>query len=163
MAITTVGKNRVYASINDLPQNQTLVDGDRILIQTDDGTALVDYQNIKIELAHTTFETQFSNMVNFTAQVTSFMEQMEEQFSTIQEDTNQVKVTVNELAEKMECVKLMLKFIMGSVDNATKNDITNEVESTLTGQGLIMYNECIEAMEKAGVSDYQFNMYNLRA
>jgi hypothetical protein len=40
-----------------------LVNGDRILIQTDDGTALIDYANVKIDLAHTTFETQVTNLI----------------------------------------------------------------------------------------------------
>jgi hypothetical protein len=60
MSYTSVGRNKVYASIEDLPENQKLVDGDRILIQTEDGTALIDYSNIKIDLEHTTFGTQVS-------------------------------------------------------------------------------------------------------
>jgi hypothetical protein len=48
MAITNVGKNRVYASIKDLPENQKIVDGDRIIIDTEEGTCLVDYSNLKI-------------------------------------------------------------------------------------------------------------------
>lgn len=76
MAITSVGKNRAYASIEDLPENQTLVDGDRILIQTDDGTALVDFANVKIDLKHTTFETQLTSVIEFTNTVTNFIEQI---------------------------------------------------------------------------------------
>mgnify|MGYP003306090885 CR=1 FL=1 len=57
MSYTSVGKNKVYASINDLPENQKLVNGDRIIIQTEDGTALVDYENIKLDLNHVTFGT----------------------------------------------------------------------------------------------------------
>lgn len=57
MSYTSIGKNKVYASINDLPENQKLVNGDRIIIQTEDGTALVDYENIKLDLNHVTFGT----------------------------------------------------------------------------------------------------------
>jgi hypothetical protein len=60
MSYTSVGRKKVYASIEDLPENQKLVDGDRILIQTEDGTALVDYSNVKIDLNHCTFGTQVS-------------------------------------------------------------------------------------------------------
>lgn len=69
MSYTAVGRNKVYASIEDLPENQKLVDGDRILIQTDDGTALVDYANVKIDLNHTTFSTQITNLIEFTSTV----------------------------------------------------------------------------------------------
>lgn len=57
MSYTSVGRNKVYASIEDLPENQKLVNGDRIIIQSSDGTALVDYENIRIDLEHTTFST----------------------------------------------------------------------------------------------------------
>jgi hypothetical protein len=32
MSYTKIGRNKVYASIEDLPENLKLVDGDRILI-----------------------------------------------------------------------------------------------------------------------------------
>ena len=57
MSYTNIGKKKVYASINDLPENQKLVNGDRIIIQTEDGTALVDYENIKLDLNHVPFGT----------------------------------------------------------------------------------------------------------
>lgn len=76
MAITNVGKNRVYASIKDLPENQSIVDGDRIIIDTEEGTCLIDYANLKIDLAHTTFGNQFSEMVNYTSVVNAFVTQM---------------------------------------------------------------------------------------
>lgn len=94
MAVTSVGKNRTYASIEDLPENQTLVDGDRILVQTDDGTALVDFANLKIDLAHTTFETQISSMVEFTSTATTFIEQIEADFASIQEETSSMKTSI---------------------------------------------------------------------
>lgn len=83
MSYTAVGKNKVYASIEDLPENQKLVNGDRILIQTDDGTALVDYENIKIDLNHVTFGTQISQLVQFTATVEEFVEQIQNDFEAI--------------------------------------------------------------------------------
>lgn len=163
MAITSVGKNRVYASIQDLPENQSLVDGDRILIQTDDGTALVDYANIKIDIAHTTFETQFTNMVSFTSTVTAFIEQMESQFLSMQEETTQIKNSITALQEKMDCVKLMLMFMMGSVDGTNDTEIRKYVNSQLTGQGLQMYDDCIVAMDNklGGQGSYSFNTFNL--
>ena len=73
MAITNVGKNRVYASIKDLPENQKIVDGDRIIIDTEEGTCLVDYSNFKIDLSHTTFGEEFSQMFSYTSTVTAFI------------------------------------------------------------------------------------------
>lgn len=158
MAITSVGKNRTYASINDLPQNQTLVDGDRILIQTDDGTALVDYSNLKIDLKHTTFETQITKIIEFTTTATSFIEQIESDFAAIQEQTTTMKNSITELEDKMECVKLMLKFIMGSASSYNSDYIQTIAQNTLSGTGLSMYQECIDSVT---ATQFSFGSHNL--
>ena len=158
MAVTSVGKNKTYASIEDLPENQTLVDGDRILVQTDDGTALVDFANIKIDLAHTTFETQVTSMVEFASTATSFIEQIETDFAAIQDETNSIKATLTELVDKMEAVKLMLKFIMGSAASYSSPYIETLAKNTLSGTGYTMYTQCIEAVT---IADFDFGTYNL--
>jgi hypothetical protein len=139
MSYTAVGKNKVYASIEDLPENQKLVNGDRILIQTDDGTALVDYENIKIDLNHVTFGTQISQLVEFTATVEQFVQQIQTDFDAIQEETANMKISISELQDKMECCKLLFQHIMGSVAGESSKFIESQVQSTLKGTGLEMY------------------------
>lgn len=73
MSYTAIGRKKVYASIEDLPENQKLVNGDRLLLQTEDGTALIDYENVKIDLQHTTFGDQFRNLVELSSTVESFV------------------------------------------------------------------------------------------
>ena len=87
MSYTTVGKNKVYTSIEDLPENQKMVNGDRILVQTEDGTALVDFANVKIDLAHVTFGTQVTKLIEFTSSVEQYIEKMDVEFSEIKEET----------------------------------------------------------------------------
>ena len=158
MAITNVGKNRVYASIKDLPENQKIVDGDRIIIDTDEGTALIDYSNLKIDLDHTTFGQQFSDMVSYTSTVTAFVTQMETDFTTLQDETASLKTKADDLQDMMDCVKLMIKFIMGSC-GGEKSDYPLQLASTnLKGKGLAMFNECMAAMDG---KDFTFSRYNL--
>lgn len=158
MAVTSVGKNRTYASIEDLPENQKLNDGDRILIQTDDGTALVDFSNVKIDLAHTTFETQITNLVDFTSTATAFIEQIESDFASIQEEAVNLKNSITEMQEKIDALILLVKFIMGSADGNHTDYIDNIVQGTLSGAGLTLYEECIEAVTAA---EFDFATYNL--
>ena len=99
MSYTSVGRNKVYASIEDLPENQKLVDGDRILIQTEDGTALVDYSNVKIDLNHTTFGTQVSQLIQFTSTVEQYLEEMDNSFNEIKEETATLKTKVEEIQQ----------------------------------------------------------------
>lgn len=76
MAVTNVGKNRVYASIKDLPENQSILDGDKIIVDTDTGTCLIDYSNFKIDLEHTTFGQQFYDVVDLATSSANFIEQV---------------------------------------------------------------------------------------
>lgn len=120
MSYTSVGRNKVYASIEDLPENQKLVDGDRILIQTDDGTSLVDYANIKIDLNHCTFGTQVSQLIEFTTTVEQYIDEINTDFETLKEETTNVKNSVAKLQEQLEGCKLLLKFILGSANSYSK-------------------------------------------
>lgn len=158
MAITNVGKNRVYASIKDLPENQKIVDGDRIIIDTEEGTCLVDYSNFKIDLSHTTFGEEFSQMVSYTSTVTAFITQIEEDFTAIQEETSQLRNDMDDIASMMDCVKLMIKMIMGVCAGESADFPLDMAASNLKGKGLSMFNECMAAMDG---KDFTFSRYNL--
>lgn len=77
MSYTAIGKNKVYASIEDLPENQTLSNGDRLLVQTEEGTVLVDYENIKIDTAHTNFGDKIQAVIDFTKNVEDYLNQFQ--------------------------------------------------------------------------------------
>ena len=158
MAITNIGKNRVYASIKDLPENQKIVDGDKIIIDTEEGTCLVDYSNFKIDLSHTTFGQEFSEMVSYTSTVTAFVTQIEEDFTSIQEETSQLRNEMDDMAAMMDCVKLMIKMIMGICAGESTDQPLEMANGSLKGKGLAMFNECMAAMEG---KDFTFSRYNL--
>jgi hypothetical protein len=65
MSYTKIGRNKVYASIEDLPENLKLVNGDRLLIQTDNGTALVDWENVRISKDNLTFKNELESLNDF--------------------------------------------------------------------------------------------------
>lgn len=159
MAVTNVGKNRVYASIKDLPENQSILDGDKIIVDTDTGTCLIDYSNFKIDLEHTTFGQQFYDVVDLATSSANFIEQVQEQFLTIQQDTQDIKIKVNTLEEKMVAVELLLKLIMGSAANSNATLVNDLINNTVTGQGLLFYNRCKDAI--TATSNFDFSYYNL--
>lgn len=159
MSYTSVGRNKVYASIEDLPENQKLVDGDRILIQTNDGTALVDYANIKIDLNHCTFGTQISQLIEFTTSVEQYIDEINTEFETLKEETTNVKNSVTKLQEQLEGCKLLLKFILGSANSYSQGYI-EQLVSGLPAEGLSIYEECLDAV-KLVAPDFEFNKYHL--
>lgn len=83
MSYTAIGRKKVYASIEDLPENQKLVNGDRLILQTEDGTALVDYENVKIDLQHTTFGDQIRDLVSLSSAIDSYIEQLHGEYKDI--------------------------------------------------------------------------------
>ena len=158
MAITNVGKNRVYASIKDLPENQSIVNGDRIIIDTEEGTCLVDYSKVKIDLEHTSFGEQFSQMVDYTSSVTAFMNQMEEDFSSLKEETASLTNKVSDLESQMDAVKMLIQLIMGSYAGEKSDAPDALAKNELSNKGLALYNECMMAMDG---KDFTFSRYNL--
>ena len=162
MAVTNVGKNRVYASIKDLPENQKLVDGDRIIIDTEEGTCLVDYGDLKIDLNHTTFGEQFSEMVNFTGTVQAFITQMNDEFTTVQEETATLKAKMEDMENMMNAVKMLIKFIMGTAAGKGVDFPLEQANANLKGQGLALFNECNNAMEGKDFTFARYNLYNGR-
>ena len=110
MSYTAIGRKKVYASIEDLPENQKLVNGDRLLLQTEDGTALIDYENVKIDLQHTTFGDQFRNLMELSSTVESFA-------STLNTDIDDIKQDIKDLKANDENTNK----ILGTQDDNTKS------------------------------------------
>lgn len=78
MSYTKIGRNKVYASIEDLPENLKLVNGDRLLIQTDNGTALVDWENVRISKENLTFKNELDSINDFVANASLKLSEVEE-------------------------------------------------------------------------------------
>ena len=129
MSYTAIGKNKVYASIEDLPENQTLSNGDRLLVQTEEGTVLVDYENIKIDIAHTNFGDKLQQIIDFTANVEDYLNQF-------QSELDDLKTRVSALEKPSSSTPTSLSpqsetTVTYSYD--TKNNIS-EVKTTTKGK-----------------------------
>ena len=102
MSYTAIGKNKVYASIEDLPENQTLANGDRLLVQTEEGTVLVDYENIKIDTAHTDFGDKIEALIQFTSEAESFIEQILIANENLKKNVEQLTSELQKLKDKVD-------------------------------------------------------------
>ena len=161
MALSVAGNKKVYASIEDLPENQKIADGDRILIQTSDGTALVDYANIKINPAHTTFENTLTSLVEFTSTVQAFVAEFQTSYDTLESEVASAKSKITEFDDKFAAIIFMMKLIMGKCHNRDTDYITNLTNSTLKGNSLSLFNEILNEA-KEGYSDFDLG-YNTLA
>lgn len=158
MSYSVAGNKKVYASIDDLPENQRIVDGDRIIIQTSEGTALVDYANIKINPAHTTFENTLTSLVEFTSTVQAFVSEFQSSYETLSTEMATAKTKITEFDEKIAALSYLMKLIMGKCHNRDADYITNLTNSTLSGSGLTLFNEILgEAREGFRNLDLGYN------
>lgn len=95
MSFTAIGRNKVYASIEDLPENLKLVNGDRLLIQTDNGTALVDWENVKVPADHTDFKDTIDELKSYIDQTNSY-------FSNVNDRIDAFERAVEDFANEFE-------------------------------------------------------------
>lgn len=95
MSFTAIGRNKVYASIEDLPENLKLVNGDRLLIQTDNGTALVDWENVKVPADHTDFKDTIDELKSYIDQTNSY-------FSNVNDRIEAFERAVEDFANEFE-------------------------------------------------------------
>ena len=137
--------SKVYTSINDLPENAAIVDGDRFIVQSSDGeTALLDYSAMKINLDHTTFGTQFTEMVQFTSTVQQWVNQLTTEFNTIEEEFSEIKEEVKTVNQAIEAFKVIFKLIMGQ-RNAYSEEATREwIENRLDAYQLVIFDEVMK-------------------
>ena len=159
MSYTSVGRNKVYASIEDLPENQKLVDGDRIIIQSSDGTALVDFENVKIDLEHTTFSTQITQLIEFTSTVEQYLDELQTDISNISTETASMKTSVSTMEAQMKGCELLFKLILGFAKDGNDEYIKNLV-NMLPPEGLEFYEKCLEGGKTAD-PNFSFTKYNL--
>lgn len=161
MSIKVVSSSKVYASIEDLPENMGIFDGDRFIIQTDEGTALFDYQNLKIDLDHTTFGEIVSDMQEFQSLASSFITEMSSTVSATQDDISVIKSDVLTTQEQLDAIKLILQLVMGTFNGASEEAIELE-KNKLTQNGQNYLSEVYETVKEIDI-DFSLTQRNLRA
>lgn len=122
----TVKSGKVYASINDLPQDYSIKNGDKLIIQRDDETYIVDYSNVIVDIEHVSFGETFNEMVNFTSNCTSFMNEINDSFSDLSATVEDISSKHKEIIGRLDAIEAILKLVYCS--NSAKQE-TNLVES----------------------------------
>ena len=126
MAYDQIGNN-VYSNIDDLPENQSITDGDKFIVQTDDGTVLVDFYNLKIDLEHTEFQNTFQEMIEFTGTATNLITELNNDITTLKDEFEEVKNTVTTANAYFEALIFIIRGILGSYDcTSTGNTVTGD-------------------------------------
>lgn len=161
MSIKVVSSSKVYASIEDLPENMGIFDGDRFVIQTDDGTALFDYQNLKIDLDHTTFGEIVSDMQEFQSLASTFITEMSSNMTAAQDDISVIKNDITTTQEQLDAIKLILQLMMGTYSGASEEAIELE-KNKLTQNGQNYLSDVYNTVKEIDI-EFSLTQKNLRA
>lgn len=160
MSITVVSAKKVYASIEDLPELMGMGDGDRFIINTADGAALVDYENIKIDLDHTTFGTLITDMQEFQSTASSWISSVTDELNTALEDVSSLRTATDTLQQQVESIKMLLKLVMGIHAGDSEEAITLD-KNTLEQEGQDYMNEVYGGVQNIDYN-FSFTTHNLR-
>ena len=107
----TVKGNKVYANINDLPQDYSIKNGDKLIVQRNDETYIVDYGDIKVDLEHVTFSETFTEMLNFTYSCNEFVSEINREFEKISDEVATISSQHTQITARLDAIETILKLI----------------------------------------------------
>lgn len=125
----TVKSNKVYANINDLPQDYAIKNGDKLIVQRNDETYIVDYSDVMIDLEHVSFHETFTEMVNFTSNCTAFINEIGNSFNELSESVSEIKSRHTEIIGRLDAIEAILKLIY-ACDGENQTNKLKELMST---------------------------------
>jgi hypothetical protein len=81
MASTTT--NSLYVNIKELPSINDINNGDFMIVETPDGTSIIDYQDFFITLQNTTFESTITNLQTDTQTLSTDLSDLQNKLSPV--------------------------------------------------------------------------------
>lgn len=154
MAIVQRG-SKVYATIKDLPVVTALSDGMKFIMQADEGTVLVDYADLSVDLDHTTFGQTFMDMVNLTGTIEEFVNEVEAKIEDFDKKVETMSETIKQNSADIEALKYFIRLITagpyqkGGLDDADAQN-TFGVDTTEYKAWQSIYNN---AIKETGLGD----------
>ena len=116
MASTTT--NSLYVNIKELPSINDINNGDFLIVETPDGTSIIDYQDFFITLQNTTFEPTINNLQTDTQTLSSDLIDLESKLSPVYVTTTTNK-TLDSTTNNQVFISTNTEAVVGStlVDN----------------------------------------------
>jgi hypothetical protein len=128
--MASTSSNSVYINIKELPVINDINNGDFLIVETPDGTNIIDYQDFFITLENTTFESTITNLqtdtqtlsTNLSALTTSYNELLSSLETKISPTFNitTVNVTLNSASNNQIFVSTNSPTVSGAVTTDNK-------------------------------------------
>ena len=122
--MASTSSNSVYINIKELPVINDVNNGDFLIVETPDGTNIIDYQDFFITLENTTFESTIDNLQTDTQTLSTDLIELENKLSPVY-ISNTVNKTLDSTNNNQVFVSTNTTTMVGS------NLIDNKVIYTL--------------------------------
>ena len=124
MYMASTSTNSLYVNIKELPSINDINNGDFLIVETPDGTSIIDYQDFFITLQNTTFESTIDNLQTDTQTLSTDLIELENKLSPVY-ISNTVNKTLDSTNNNQVFVSTNTTTMVGS------NLIDNKVIYTL--------------------------------
>ena len=116
--MASTSTNSLYVNIKELPSINDINNGDFLIVETPDGTSIIDYQDFFITLQNTTFESTINNLQTDTQTLSSDLIDLENKLSPVYVTTTANK-TLDSTSNNQVFISTNTEAVVGStlVDN----------------------------------------------
>lgn len=116
--MASTSSNSLYVNIKELPSINDINNGDFLIVETPDGTSIIDYQDFFITLQNTTFESTITNLQTDTQTISADLVDLENKLSPVYVATT-VNKTLDSTNNNQVFVSTNTSTVVGStlVDN----------------------------------------------
>lgn len=116
--MASTSTNSLYVNIKELPSINDINNGDFLIVETPDGTSIIDYQDFFITLQNTTFESTIDNLQTDTQTLSSDLIDLENKLSPVYVSTT-VNKTLDATNNNQVFISTNTSTIVGStlIDN----------------------------------------------
>jgi len=151
--MASTSTNSLYVNIKELPSINDINNGDFLIVETPDGTSIIDYQDFFITLQNTTFESTIDNLQTDTQTISADLVDLENRISPVYV-TNTVNKVLDATNNNQVFVSTNTSAIVGStlVDNKVIYTISTNLPTNFYTKILRAGSGSVDIVPDSGVS-----------
>lgn len=151
--MASTSTNSLYVNIKELPSINDINNGDFLIVETPDGTSIIDYQDFFITLQNTTFESTIDNLQTDTQTLSSDLIDLENKLSPVYV-TNTTNKTLDSTNNNQVFISTNTEAVVGStlVDNKVVYTVPVDLPTNFYAKILRAGSGSVDIIPGTGVS-----------
>lgn len=151
--MASTSTNSLYVNIKELPAINDINNGDFLIVETPDGTSIIDYQDFFITLQNTTFESTIDNLQTDTQTISADLIDLENKLSPVYV-TNTVNKTLDATNNNQVFISTNTSTVVGAtlVDNKVIYTIPTNLPTNFYAKILRAGSGSVDIIPDSGVA-----------